>query len=264
MSIKQITSKDTTKIAYHVVGNGPAVILVDGAFCDSSFGPSKDLAKLLSKHFTVYSYDRRGRGKSGDEQPYSVDKEIQDLSALLKEAGGVAHIFGNSSGAVLAMKAAAAGLDLKNLAFFEPPFFVGNQKNKPPKDHQETLKMYNENGEAAKAVTFFLTKIMGVPCIFALLMRLSPNWKKMKAMAKSLQYESAVMDDFSLPGNLLKTIKQPSIVIGGAKSPEVLQTACKAVAETMPNAALVMLPKQNHNIDVNVLAPVLIDFFSNT
>lgn len=262
MSTKHITSKDNTKITYHVIGKGPSVILVDGAFCYSGFGPSKDLAALLSKHFTVYYYDRRGRGNSGDDQPYTVDKEIQDIAAIVSEAGGKAHIFGNSSGAVLVMKAAAAGLNLGRLALFEPPFFVGSQKNLPPKDHRKKLKEYTENHEEGKAVTFFLTKIMGVPCILTLLMRLTPNWGKMKAVAKTLQYDSAVMEDFSVPYSLLKSIRQPTIIIGGEKSADVLKKSCEAVAESIPDAELLMLPKQNHNINVKVLAPVLIDFFS--
>ncbi|MDB4926331.1 alpha/beta fold hydrolase [Mucilaginibacter sp.] len=128
-----VTSKDGTAIAYRKAGSGPALILVDGAFCSKDFGPMPKLASLLAESFTVFTYDRRARGESGDTPPYAVQKEIDDIQALLNEAGGSAFLFGISSGAVLALKAVAAGLNITQLALYEPPFNIdGNIKNRRP------------------------------------------------------------------------------------------------------------------------------------
>jgi pimeloyl-ACP methyl ester carboxylesterase len=219
------------------------------------------LAPLLAEHFTVFAYDRRGRGESGDTQPYEVQKEIEDLEALINEAGGSADVFAMSSGAVLALKAVSSGLNIKKLALYEPPFVVGHQQNAPPADHQQQLKQLIANHQEGAAVKFFLKKIMGVPAFVTLIMPLTPNWAKMKSMAKSLQYDSAVMGNFSLPVAQLKSIMNPTIVMGGEKSPELLRASVKAVAETMPNAKLSVMVGQNHNVNVDLLAPLIIDFF---
>ncbi len=129
--METVISKDGTSIAYEKSGSGPAVILVDGAFCGKSFGPMIKIVPLLSKNFTVITYDRRARGDSGDTQPYSVQREIEDIDTLIKIAGGSAHLFGISSGAILCLKAADSGLNIIKLALLEPPF-VGNAKGRRP------------------------------------------------------------------------------------------------------------------------------------
>src|ERR1700726_4939076 len=125
-----LASKDGTRIAYDKTGSGEAVILVDGAFCSRGFGPMSKIAALLSKTFTIYTYDRRGRGDSGDTKPYSVQREIDDVDALIGVAGGEACLFGISSGAMLCLEAAAAGSPVKKIAVFEPPY-VKNYRKKP-------------------------------------------------------------------------------------------------------------------------------------
>src|SRR2546430_14869956 len=137
--MRQVRSRDGTTIAYDQLGEGPPVILVDGAFCSRSFGPMPKLAPLLARSFTVFMYDRRGRGDSGDTAPYAVEREIDDLDALIREAGGSAFVYAMSSGAALALEAAASRLNITKLALYEPPFMVGNPAHVPPADHQAQL-----------------------------------------------------------------------------------------------------------------------------
>ena len=122
--MKKVISKDGTAIAYDKAGNGPLVILVDGALCSRAFGPMPKLAKLLTNDFTVITYDRRGRNESTDTKPYAVEREIEDIGALINDNGGPAFVVGFSSGAALALAAAAHGLNISKLALYEPPFMV--------------------------------------------------------------------------------------------------------------------------------------------
>jgi pimeloyl-ACP methyl ester carboxylesterase len=121
-----VTSKDGTQIGYNTTGTGPAVILIDGAFCFRGFGPMPALAPLLAPHFTVYTYDRRGRGESGDTLPFALEREFEDIDALIQHAGGAASLYGISSGAGLALRAAASGLNVVKLALYEPPYDDNN------------------------------------------------------------------------------------------------------------------------------------------
>jgi pimeloyl-ACP methyl ester carboxylesterase len=120
--MKTTTSKDGTRLAYEQLGSGPALVLVDGAMCGRAFGPMAELAARLAPRFTVYHYDRRGRGDSGDTPPYAVEREVEDLAAIVDAAGGSAYLYGTSSGAVLALRAAAAGVRVPKMVLFEPPF----------------------------------------------------------------------------------------------------------------------------------------------
>ncbi|HEY4655136.1 MAG TPA: alpha/beta hydrolase [Cyclobacteriaceae bacterium] len=260
--MKTVISKDGTRIAYDQTGNGPALILVDGAFCSRTFGPMPKLAPLLAPHFTVIAYDRRGRGDSGDAAPYAVEREVEDLEALISAAGGSASVFGMSSGAVLTLRAAASGLKISKIALYEPPFVV-NRKNghQPPSDHTAHLTELIAVGRRSDAVRYYLVKVMGMPALFFHVMRLMPMWPKMKAIASSLPYDSAIMGDFGFPADLISAVTTPALVSGGAKSPALLREAVQAVAETLPNAQRRVLAGQTHNVSVKVLAPVLIEFF---
>src|SRR5687768_16696182 len=138
--MKKVISRDGTHIAYDQTGEGPPLILVDGAFCSRTFGPMPKLASLLAPHFSVITYDRRGRGDSGDTPHYAVDREIEDLEALITAAGGSAFVFGMSSGAVLSLRGVAWGLKIKKLAIYEPPFVVDRKNgHQPPSDHTEHI-----------------------------------------------------------------------------------------------------------------------------
>ena len=259
--MSEVLSKDGTAIAFDKSGNGKPIILVDGALCSRSFGPLPKLARLLAPHFTVLNYDRRGRGKSGDTPPYAVEREVEDIEALIGEAGGSASVFGTSSGAALALAAAASGLNIRKLALYEPPFVAGESDHGPPADSEAQLKRLIAEGRRGDAVKFFMVDMVGMPAIFACVMRLLPIWPKLKAVAHTLPYDAAVMGDFSLPRKRAASVTVPTVVIGGEKSPVALRNAASAVAEAIPGARRLTLKGQTHNVSVKVLAPVLIEFF---
>src|SRR5258708_6948753 len=190
--MKTVTSKDGTTIAYDQVGNGPAVILVDGALCYRASGPSGPLAALLAPRFTVLTYDRRGRGDSTDTPPYAVEREIEDLEALLNAAGGSAFVYGISSGAALALEAANQGLAIKKLALYEAPFIVDDSLPPRPDNylaHMDELIAANRRGDAVK----LFMKTVGVPGIFITMMRFMPAWSKLTAVAHTLPYDFRIM-----------------------------------------------------------------------
>jgi pimeloyl-ACP methyl ester carboxylesterase len=222
------------------------------------------LTEILAKHFTVFTYDRRGRGDSGDTQPYNIQREIEDIEALIREAGGSAYMFAMSSGAVLALYAVAAGLNISRLSLYEPPFIIGTNGHRPPKDHEIQLKQLLAAGRKGDAVKFYLAKVIGAPAFLPFILRLTPNWSKMKSVAGTLPYDAAIMGDFHLPTDVVSSVDVPAIVISGGKSAELLRKAAQAVVDKMPNAQLRILKGQSHNVSVKVLAPVLVEFFKLT
>jgi hypothetical protein len=177
------TSADGTRIAYDRSGAGPAIILVGGAFSYRRFPKAMQLAELLSEQFTVFNYDRRGRGDSGDAGRYTVDREIEDLAAVIAAAGGTASAWGWSSGAVLALRAAAAGVPIERLALYEPPFIVDDRHRRPPADLGQRLDDHLTAGDRAAAVHLYLTEGMGAPRLFVRMMRLLPVWSRLEAVA---------------------------------------------------------------------------------
>src|SRR5229473_6010118 len=183
--MKKILSTDGTPIAFDQTGKGPAIILVDGALCYRASGPTGPLAALLAPHFTVFTYDRRGRGDSGDMAPYSVEREVEDIEALLKEGGGSAFVFGISSGAALALEAANRGLAIIQLALYEAPFIVDDSRPPIPNDFPARLDELISSKRRGDAVRLFM-KLVGVPGIFILLMRFMPAWSKLTAVAHTI------------------------------------------------------------------------------
>jgi pimeloyl-ACP methyl ester carboxylesterase len=172
-AVAQMTSRDGTPIAYERIGSGPALVLVDGALCSRAFGPMPKLAPLLAQRFTVFFYDRRGRGDSGDTKPYTPAREVEDLEALLAEAGGSAFVLGLSSGGALALEAAASGLNIKKLAVYEPPFVgIDDGGHHAAAGHEGQLNRMIAAGRRGDAVKYFMQKMVGVPAIFVVLMRL--------------------------------------------------------------------------------------------
>src|ERR1700722_12014223 len=260
-----VKSKDGTAIAYSQSGGGPSILLVDGALCSRKFGPSPVLAPLLAKHFTVYAYDRRGRGESGNTLPYAVEREIEDLGVLLEKAGGSAFVFGVSSGAALALFAAAQGLPIPKLALYEAPFIL--DKSRSPLD-KIWLKIDQavEAGNPTGAVTTFL-KAVGVPGFVVALMRLFPVWPQLKAVANTLPYDGAIVKDYQkgepLPAAQWASAKMPTLVLDGGKSPQWMRNAMKTLAEILPNAEYRTLEGQFHDVAkaAVVLEPILNEFF---
>ncbi len=264
--MKKILSRDGTPIAFDRCGEGPAVIVVDGALCYRASGPSGPLAELLSKNFTVYTYDRRGRGDSGNTAPYSVEREVEDIGALIQEAGGSAHVYGMSSGAALALEAACQGLSIHKLALFEAPFIVDNTRAPLPDDYLPRLNQLVGAGKRGAAVRMFM-KLVGVPGFFIAMMRLMPVWSKLVAVAHTLPYDISIVQDYQkgkpLPENRWKGIEAPTLVVDGGKSPNWMRHSMEELAAILPTATHRRLAGQTHMVKPEVLAPVLVDFFAH-
>jgi pimeloyl-ACP methyl ester carboxylesterase len=266
--METVRSKDGTRIAFDRVGDGPPVVLVGGAFSYRAFGKMVELANLLAPRFTVLNYDRRGRGDSGNTLPYSVEREIEDLEALIGAAGGSACAWGWSSGGALALRAAASGLDMPGIAVYEPPFMVEPGDHVPPSDFAERLQSMVDRDRRAEAVRFYMTEGMGAPGLFVTLMRFTPFWSKLKETAPTLPYDWAVLGD-TMGGRPLRpdewrSIENPTLVLAGEKSPEPLRRAAEALADVLPNGRHRLLEGQSHNVKMKPLAPVLEEHFAAT
>jgi pimeloyl-ACP methyl ester carboxylesterase len=250
--MKTVTSKDGTTIAFDKSGKGPAVILVVGAFNDRATGAP--LAQFLEQHFTVYNYDRRGRGESKDTAPYAIEREIEDLEALIQEAGGSAFVFGYSSGATLALRAAAHSLDILRLALYDPPPTGAKAGELAPQ-----LTELIAAGRRGDAVELFQTEAVGIPAAVVAQMRNAPFRPALEKMAHTLVYESMILR--SLPTGLLASIRVPTLVIAGEQNPEVMRQAAHSLADALPDAHYRTLEGQAHDIDPTALGPVLEEFF---
>jgi pimeloyl-ACP methyl ester carboxylesterase len=258
-----VRSKDGTTIGYDRLGSGAPLLLIDGALCSRSFGPMPKLSPLLAKHFTVFTYDRRGRGESGDKKPYAVRREVEDLDALIGEAGGPVRMFGISSGATLAIRAAAMGLKINKLALYEPPFVADEDGRRRPMEYERRLTDLIESDRRGDAVKYFMTTMVGIPSFIVLIMQLMPMWSRLKALAHTLPYDAAVMGDYSVLESLIASVKASTLIAGGDKSPKKVQKAVRDVSSILPYGTLRWLKNQTHNVKAEVLAPVLVDFFKS-
>jgi pimeloyl-ACP methyl ester carboxylesterase len=255
-----VTSADGTTIAYERTGSGPALLLVDGALCHRGAGPMRPLAAQLQDSFTVYAYDRRGRGESSDTLPYAVAREIEDLRALIARAGGEAYVYGISSGAALALAAAAAGPGVTKLALYEPPFMAEVEDGLRTKEYTERLHELLDAGQKGDAVALFMTHV-GMPAQAVAGIRAQPGWAMLEAVAPTLAYDDGVLAGSRVPRDLASTIAVPSLVLSGAASPQGLQQAAKATADALPTAEHRTLDGQTHDVAPEALAPVLVEFF---
>jgi pimeloyl-ACP methyl ester carboxylesterase len=256
-----VTSKDGTIITFERIGQGTPVILVGGAAVDRR--ASVPLAQALKPHFTVFNYDRRGRGTSGDTPPYAVEREIEDIDAMIDAAGGSAFLVGFSSGAALSLEAAASGLAIRKLALWEPPYIVEGSRPLPPVDNAKTLVELVAAGHRGDAVEFFMADIVGLPPELVAEARRQPSWSAQEAIAHTLAYDATIMDDYSLPRVRAARVKTSTLVIaGGADFPWIHKSA-RALAELIPGAKTHFLDGQQHNVDPAALAPVLVEFFTN-
>jgi len=256
----QVPSKDGTTIAYDQIGQGPAVVIVGGILGDRS--QQAPLAQLLASHFTVYNFDRRGRGGSGFTPPYAVEREVE---AMLNAAGGSAYIYGTSGCAVLCLEAAARGLSpkMKKLALWEPPYIVDDSRPPVPQDYLEQLRKMLSEGHRGDMIELFFTKAVGMPAEFVAPMRQSPFWTAQEAFAPTLVNEAILMGngDFKLPKERIAKATPPTLVLDGGMAPW-LSHAADAVADTLSNAQRRTIAGQPHNIDPQALAPVLVEFFT--
>jgi pimeloyl-ACP methyl ester carboxylesterase len=256
-----VTSADGAVIAFDRYGDGPPVIMTVGAFNTRS--QTEPLAKALAPRFTVLNYDRRGRGDSGDTAPYAVEREIDDIAALIARAGVAASVFGHSSGATLALKAAATGLPITHLVLYEPPFNTGDSYPALPEGFAGELAGLASAGRRGDAVELYQTQAVGIPQEVVAQMRHAPFRPGLEAIAHTLAYDAAVIGDRSLPAGLLAAVTVPALVITGDQSPPFLRDAADAAAAALPQGRLAVLPGQSHDLNADATAPVMAEFLSS-
>jgi pimeloyl-ACP methyl ester carboxylesterase len=274
-----VTSKDGTSIAYTQTGSGPAVILITGALgvrYDDAF------AELLAPHFTVYNLDRRGRGESGDTAPFAVEREIEDIEALIDIAGGSAALQGNSSGAILALEAAnRLSSKVTKLSMFEPPFITEDSRPPVPADYVEQLEAAIAAGKPGDAVEIFMTQALLIPDEFLSQMRYmppsevfgmqegvtAPMWTEMEKVAHTLSYDGRValpfMQGKPLPTDRWTSVTMPTLVIVGGNSEPFFHDGAASLVDMLPNARVHVLEGQDHAVQPQVLAPVVIEFLKS-
>jgi pimeloyl-ACP methyl ester carboxylesterase len=241
----KVLSRDGTAIAFDRIGHGPAVILVDGALCDRGMGQSGQLARLLAPHFTVFTYDRRGRGESGDTPPYAVAREVEDIAALL------------------ALEAANHLSGIRKVAVYEAPLIV-DASRATTEAQLARIEEAVAGQHLGEAVKVFLQSV-GAPTLVILLMRLTPIWSKLKAVAHTLPYDGAIVRDYQkgqpLPAGRWAAVTVPTLVMDGGKSPQWMRQGNRALALALPNAQYRTLGGQTHMLTPKAHAPTLLEFF---
>ncbi|MEW1948989.1 alpha/beta hydrolase [Pseudarthrobacter sp902506025] len=261
-TVSAVVSPDGTSLSVERMGTGPSLVLVDGAFCGRNFGPSRALANELRDSFTVYFYDRRGRGDSGETMPYATEREIEDLQAVLNEAGGNPYVYGISSGAALALEAAAAGVPMRGLATYEAPYTGVQGPDGSPGSHREHLEALLRDGKRGSAVSYFLVKMVGAPAFLPYLLRIMPGvWKKQTAAANTLPYETRVTNNFTAPVERLRTITVPTLVMVGGKAAGPMAQGQKTIAGAVPGSEHRVLDGQTHQVSAAAIATQLRGFF---
>jgi len=257
-----VKSQDGTAIAYERTGSGPALILVDGALCSRSFGPSAKLAARLARDFTVYRYDRRGRGSSGDSATYAPERELEDIAALIAAAGGSASLLGLSSGGALALHAAAVLFGVDRVVAYEPPY-VDDRGERNGAAHEAQLVRLVASGNRGGAVSYFMRDMVGAPAAMVGMMRLMPwIWRKLAAVAHTLPYDAAVMTEFRIPRGRFGAIRKPVLVMNGTRTDARLKEAARMIAQAIAGAEHRELAGQTHNASASVLAPAAIAFLT--
>ncbi|MDQ0481784.1 alpha/beta fold hydrolase [Guptibacillus hwajinpoensis] len=257
--MKTTKSKDGTILAYDVYGNGPALIYITGASCHRSFKPIVQDAKIFATEFTVYNYDRRGRGDSGDTLPYTIEREIEDIEAIVDAAGGTAHLYGHSSGAVIALEAALRlGNKVQKVVMYDAPYVRDEKEKAEYKQLSHKIHKLLDNGRNAEAMTTFL-KGIGMPKVFVLLLPLFPGWRTMKALAPTLSYDITLTQDMP-PVERVTRNSIPTQIIVGEKSPASIHDVGRQLTKAIPNAKFVQLAAQDHMVNAKKLLPLLSGF----
>lgn len=253
-----VTSKDGTRIAYERRGVGPNLVFVAGALGTKDLSFVQNYVRALEPHFTVINYDRRGRGESTDTQPFAVQREIEDIEGLVKAVGS-SHVFGISSGAALALEAAASGVPMVSVIAFEPPYAVGEHRSPALAEYEGRVKALIAEGRRDDALRLFM-RTVGLPAFMVAIMRFFPMWKKLRPTAHTLAYDAAVLSGFEPPVKRLASIRVPMLAVFGEKSPQVLKDGTAFVAKSIPGAELRSIPKQSHNLKPATIVPLLIEF----
>lgn len=258
---RYVTSVDGTQIAFDRLGQGPLVVVVSGMFCDRQ--TTRELAERLARQFSVINFDRRGRGDSGDAARYAVEREVEDLGALIAEAGGTASVYGHSSGAGLALNAAASGLPITRLVLHEPPYGPDDEESKRgARELAESVRATLAEDRRSDAIKLFFTA-SGMPPEMVEGMSSDP---KMHAVAPTMPYDFEVMGDISrggtIPEDLVRAISIPTLVIAGGASPDFFRDTAARIAEVLPNGKHTVLEDQDHGASADVVAPVVAGFFA--
>lgn len=264
MSENTVTSADGTTIAYSLAGEGDLLILIDGATASRATTPEDaEIAALLADGFRVVGYDRRGRGGSGDTAPYAVEREIEDLAALIAATGDgrPVTLFGWSSGALLALHAAQAGVPVARLALFEPPVVVDDARPPLPADYVKQLDAAVAEGRRGDAVELFMTAAAGLPPEMVAGMRHAEFWGGLEAIAPTIAYDGRIVGDTMsgrpLRADLWDRVDVPVLVLHGVDTWPHLAGGSRAVAEHLRTATLEAVPGENHSATAETLAPVL-------
>jgi pimeloyl-ACP methyl ester carboxylesterase len=252
--VETVTSPDGTTIAYQVTGDGPPLVLVVGAFCDRN--TTADLAALLADAFTVVEYDRRGRGASGDTAPYTTEREVEDLAAVAAAVGGAPSVYGHSSGAVIALEAAAAGVPVRALVAYEPPYSAEGDPAGSSDDLLGRVRARLAAGDRDGAAAAFLGGA-GAPDEVVAMMRSGPGWPHMLELAPTLVYDLTVTNSGLVPVERLSRIGVPTLVLAGGASPAWAERAAAAVVAAVPGARRSVVRGQHHGIPGSAIAPVL-------
>jgi len=263
-NMDEVSSKDFTVIAYDKIGQGPVVILVDGALAYRSFSPMPELAKLLSTDFTVVTYDRRGRGDSGNNKPYAVDREIEDIEALIDATGGSAYLYGVSSGGCLVLEAAIKlSGKVKKLAVYEAPYNSDETALKDWRKYTNQLMKFLAENRRGDSVSLFMA-FVGTHLDQIDGMRKTPMWSMLEAVAPTLAYDASAMGmDRKVPVERVSHITASTLVMhGGEGAPFMKQTAL-TLSKVIPNAKFRTIEGQTHAVASEVIAPFLIEFFKS-
>jgi pimeloyl-ACP methyl ester carboxylesterase len=262
--METVRSRDGTTIAFDRSGRGPSLVIVGGALSDRGAVP--ELASRLADQLTVIAIDRRGRGDSTDTPPYAIEREIEDLAALIDAAGGSAFVLGHSSGAALSLRAAEAGVPIARLAVYEPPLMVDDTRPPIPDDYIPHLDELIAAGRRGEAVEYFLTTGPLIPPPAIEQIKQSPSWPAMEAMAHTIPYDARIMDGLMTgstePLARWASLAMPILVLDGGASPPWIRHGASALADVLPNATTATLEGQAHSPDPDVLAPVLLRFFA--
>jgi pimeloyl-ACP methyl ester carboxylesterase len=276
-NMKTVISKDGTSIAYDQIGSGFPLILVTGALGIRGDSTKDPMVNLLCGDFTVINYDRRGRGDSGDTQPYAVDREIEDIEALIDAVGGEAYLYGMSSGAILVLEAAAKLPNkVKKLVMYEPPFIIDDSRTPLPADYVEQLNKATAEGRRGDAVEIFMTQALLIPAEFVQMMRNAPmaqsfpegvkppEWSDMEKVAHTLAYDGLIVRDYlagkPLPHQRWNAFTAPGLVVVGENSESFFHDGAKALADDLPNIKVHVLEGQDHAVSPDALAPVIREF----
>lgn len=263
--MRSVTSKDGTRIAFDRVGDGPPVILISGATADRRWNTS--LADALAADFTVLNYDRRGRGDSADTLPYAIEREFEDIDALIADAGAPAHLYGISSGGALALEAAASGLAINRVAVYEVPYSLDEDEPRKHQEYLDTLNALLAEGRRGDMAVEFL-RLVGMPEEAIAQMRTSPEWAGMEAVAPTLPYDAICLGTGQPNPDRLGWITAPTCAINGAPegghevgSTALFEAAARAIVDCVPRAEYRILPGQTHMVQAEALAPMLTSFY---